>query len=321
VPLEPCFGCWTPALAINNYGQVVGYEYGTTADGHAFRTAPNKPINPATDDLGTLLVREDGWPTFSQAYAINDSGQVAGCAGEMGHGFAFRTAPNQLINPATDDLGSLGVGFPGVPDFSYAKAINSFGEVTGYSTSHFIGVDPLDGSLYFKVHAFVYSTNAMYDLNDLIPSDSGWELYDARGINDAGQIIATGSKPGSSGGVRLDPIYKAFVQQPINADGTSVFSAKRGVVPVKFAVAAYGTQPSCTLPATIGIVKAGNGALASVDESTYSNPSDTGSNFRIDPTACQYIYNLSASSLGVGMYRVDISINGILVGHAVFALK
>lgn len=47
---------------------------------------------------------------------------------------------------------------------------------------------------------------------------------------------------------------------------------------------------------------------------------DSGSNFRIDPNACQYIYNLSASSLGVGTYRLDISINGI-VGHAVFALQ
>jgi hypothetical protein len=48
---------------------------------------------------------------------------------------------------------------------------------------------------------------------------------------------------------------------------------------------------------------------------------DSGSNFRIDSTACQYVYNLAASALGVGTYRVDISINGIMVGHAVFALK
>jgi hypothetical protein len=48
---------------------------------------------------------------------------------------------------------------------------------------------------------------------------------------------------------------------------------------------------------------------------------DNGSNFRIDSTACQYVYNLAASSLGVGTYRVNISINGIAVGHAVFALK
>ena len=33
------------------------------------------------------------------------------------------------------------------------------------------------------------------------------------------------------------------------------------------------------------------------------------------------LHNLAASALGVGTYRVDISINGIKVGHAVFALK
>jgi hypothetical protein len=48
---------------------------------------------------------------------------------------------------------------------------------------------------------------------------------------------------------------------------------------------------------------------------------DSGSNFRIDFTACQYIYNLAAKSLGVGVYRVDITINGLVVGSAVFALK
>ena len=48
---------------------------------------------------------------------------------------------------------------------------------------------------------------------------------------------------------------------------------------------------------------------------------DNGSNFRIDLTACQYLYNLAASSLGAGTYRVDISIQGIIVGPAVFALN
>ena len=122
---------------------------------------------------------------------------------------------------------------------------------------------------------------------------------------------------GKVAAVRLDPIYKAFVQQPINVDGSSVFSAKRGVVPVT----QYGTQPSCTLPPTIAITRAGGGTFATVDESSYSKQAGSGSNFRIDPTACQYIYNLAALSLGVGTYRVDISINGIMVGHAVFALR
>jgi hypothetical protein len=120
--------------------------------------------------------------------------------------------------------------------------------------------------------------------------------------------------------VRLDPIYKAFVQQPINADGSSVFKAKRGVIPVKFTLTQYNVQTCNLPPATIATTRAAGDTLASVDESIYVTPAESSSNFRID-TACQYHYNLAASSLGVATYRVDISINGIMVGHAVFALK
>jgi hypothetical protein len=90
---------------------------------------------------------------------------------------------------------------------------------------------------------------------------------------------------------------------------------------VKFSIA-HNNVATCTLPpATIAVTRAAGGTLASVEESIYGTPADTGSNFRIDPTACQYIYNLAASSLGAGAYLVDISIDGIMVGHAVFALK
>jgi hypothetical protein len=58
-----------------------------------------------------------------------------------------------------------------------------------------------------------------------------------------------------------------------------------------------------------------------VDESVYLLSSDNGSNFRIDTNACQYVYNLASSSLGVGVYRVDILVRGNVVGNAVFALK
>jgi len=58
-----------------------------------------------------------------------------------------------------------------------------------------------------------------------------------------------------------------------------------------------------------------------VDESIYKTNADNGSNFRIDQNDCQYIYNLRASALGVGTYRIDIRIYGFVVGSAVFALK
>lgn len=93
-------------------------------------------------------------------------------------------------------------------------------------------------------------------------------------------------------------------------------------MPAKFRLTENDT-PTCALPpATISVTRTAGGTLGAIDENTYSMAGDSGSNFRIDPaTACQYVYNLAARSLGVGTYRVDISIDGIFVGHTVFELK
>jgi Bacterial lectin len=113
--------------------------------------------------------------------------------------------------------------------------------------------------------------------------------------------------------------YTAFVQQPINADGSSVFTAKRGVVPVKFTLPNNGSATCSLPPATIAVTRTAGGTLGSVDESIYTLSADSGSNFRV--SGCQYVYNLATSALGVGTYRVDISIAGSVVGSATFALK
>jgi hypothetical protein len=115
------------------------------------------------------------------------------------------------------------------------------------------------------------------------------------------------------------PVYAAQLQQPINADNTSVFNVRRGVIPVKFTLSFNGVV-TCDLPqATIVVTRTAGGTVGPIDESTYSGPADTGSNFRID--SCQYVYNLSASALGMGTYRVDILINGQVVGSATFQLR
>jgi len=113
--------------------------------------------------------------------------------------------------------------------------------------------------------------------------------------------------------------YTAQIQQPINADGTSIFNVRRGVVPVKF-ILTQGGVATCDLPpATIVVTRTAGGTTGQIDESVYTGSADTGSNFRIN--SCQYIYNLSASALGPGTYRVDIKIDNQVVGSAVFALR
>jgi len=137
------------------------------------------------------------------------------------------------------------------------------------------------------------------------------------------------------GGVGMDPITgtgKTFndftvafpstfaaVQQPINSDGSSVFNANRGVIPVKFTYSVNGVSTCNLAPATISLTRLTGATSAAVDESTFILPADSSPNFRI--AGCQYIYNLDAKSLGAGTYKVGISVNGQVVGIAYFALK
>src|SRR5262245_8661521 len=115
------------------------------------------------------------------------------------------------------------------------------------------------------------------------------------------------------------PSYAGQIQPPINADGSSTFNVRRGVVPVRFNLTLGGVA-TCDLPlATIAVTRTAGGVIGEVNESVYSGNADSGSNFRID--SCQYVYNLDARALGVGTYRVDILIGGQVIGNAVFGLN
>ena len=297
----------TDAFGINDLGQAVGAsDLGIEPFGsnfHAFRTTPNHPINPVTDDLGTL------GGSVSYAYGINVFGQVVGNASTSGDATfrAFRTSPNSPINSATDDLGTLGGSYSG------ATSINNYGQVVGWSS--LVG-DAVQ-------HSFIYGGGAMHDLNNLVSPEGDCEIVGAQAggyspltphINDRGQIAANRICNGQQHAVLLTPIYEAFIQQPINPDGSSVFAPRRGVVPVKFTLAQQGTSTCDLPPATITLTRIAGRRLFAVQPSG-------GSGFGIDQAACQYAYSLGASQLGAGTYRVDISINDIFVGHAVFALR
>jgi hypothetical protein len=110
------------------------------------------------------------------------------------------------------------------------------------------------------------------------------------GGNDCSQIFTDTWVYGST--------LAAQVQSPINADGSSVFNSKRGVVPVKFALTSSGSA-TCDLPsATLTLYRTSGGTPGIVNQSDYIMPADDGSSFRI--TGCQYLYNLGTGQLGVG---------------------
>jgi probable HAF family extracellular repeat protein len=166
-------GDYSHALDINDSGKVVGYGQTGTCGEHAFiyDSATQEML-----DLGTL--GGDYWV----ATGINDPGQVAGYGLHNGsHAFIYDSATQKM-----QDLGDLEGG-----NKSEAMGINDSGQVVGRS---------YEGASSFITgggRAFLYdSTNGMQNLNDLIPSDSGWTIYVASAINSNGQIAATGYKEG-----------------------------------------------------------------------------------------------------------------------------
>lgn len=214
------------ATAINSSGQVVGLSnYGTGTQSYAFVTGAQ---GVGMTDMGTFPPYGGGGapltPPYSVANGINDAGVVVGYSiegcGCEGNGFiGSPTAGGDLAN-----RGAL---------YSYASAINSAGQVTGWfqaygsnATHAFIttvngttltdlgGLGGSTGSYGYAInaagvivgssfvgnsvtlsHAFITAAGggAMMDLNTLVALKSGVYLTSAVGINSFGEIVAEGS--------------------------------------------------------------------------------------------------------------------------------
>lgn len=191
-------GAGSYAWGINDSGQVAGNS--STAGGtetHAFLWTPTTPngTSGTMHDLGTL------GGTLSYALSINDSGQLAGHSETTGntgrHAFLWTPSTPNAATGTMIDLGTLG-GTPGTYQYgSFAYAINSSGQVAGFSYT--------TGD--FDQHAFLYtSSGGMADLNSLIDPLSGWKLNVARAINDAGQIAGVGYINGQVRAYLLSPV-------------------------------------------------------------------------------------------------------------------
>jgi probable HAF family extracellular repeat protein len=208
------------AYGINDSGQIVGYA--NTADGrsHAFLYEAR-----VMSDLGALPNTNN-----SVARSINSSGQIVGWSSAVNGGVLASRRAFIYSGGRMTDLS----GFGG--DDTTATSINDIGQVVGsskksdgsaraflYENGTMSEIGPLPGgntelasdinnfgqvvgyawiAALHDYRAFLYSGGVVYDLNSLIPSDSGVVLRVANAINDAGQIVCTSD----SGSFLLSPL-------------------------------------------------------------------------------------------------------------------
>jgi probable HAF family extracellular repeat protein len=167
-------GTDSAAFGVNDSGDIVGAFLANDGAQHAFLVR-----NGVMTDLGG---------DSSLAAAVNASGLITGNSafGPAGHLHAFVDDGSGLV-----DLGTLG------PTDSYGFSINARGDVVG-------GYLLANGA----ERAFISDGVTMRNLNTLIDPALGWTLFEARGVNDRGQItvVAANRFSGAFGAVLLTPV-------------------------------------------------------------------------------------------------------------------
>jgi probable HAF family extracellular repeat protein len=172
--LNALSGGYSQGIAINLQGEVAGYSI--TEDGKSHGVLWSKPSGILA--LPYLSASD----TMASANGINNLGQIAGGSGNTA--VLWQNDNGHTVQ----SLGTL----PG-QTWSSAFAINDLTQAVGWSG--FI--------------AFVWSpAQGMQNLNDLIPSNSGWSLTLPTGISSRGQITGQGTINGQQHGFLLTPVAK-----------------------------------------------------------------------------------------------------------------
>jgi probable HAF family extracellular repeat protein len=215
------------ANAINDRGQIVGASFVKTPD-------PNNPGKPqvhaflwARGKMTELGALPGQLSTYSQAFAINDRGQVVGESGfrdAEGHPFIWskgvmtdigtQGGPTGCAQASNNEGQVVGFADTTVPDSSNPGRYLSHAFVWAGGKAQDLGrygkdqdsqansINDRDLIVGFSANnagfrAVLWQGGSIIDLNTRIPAHSGWKLNGANAINDRGQIVGTGVNPHS----------------------------------------------------------------------------------------------------------------------------
>lgn len=185
-----------------SYGAGIN-DAGVTVGSVEVDTAPDYPRDAFVYKDGVMQSLGNFGGQSSDAYAINDLGQIAGSAGVA----TTPTRPNVYAYHAflyssglLQDLGAITES-----GNSVAYALNNLGQAVG-------SADTVRGS---DTRAVLYENGSILQLDKLIDPVEGWAMTVATGINDAHQIVGTACREGLCYAVRLD--LAAAIPEPAHA--------------------------------------------------------------------------------------------------------
>ena len=260
------------ANAINAAEQITG-SMGVNFQDHAFLYS-----NGSAQDLGVLGA---GYNSYGRG--INAEGDVTGF-GELAtynrHAFLYSSGSGM------QDLGTLSGG---AYDESFANAINNSSQVTGNSDT---GTGTRAG--------FLFTGGVMYDLNSLVPADSGVTNIQSgiggssqgNAINDFGQIAATGTST-------VDGHQHALILTPVPASSTTTVSANSSYETAVAPVTNSNTPNATTVALVDGTASSDQTVQISFDSSL--PPSSSTFQAASDP--------VSVSGTGSDTFVLQISYN------------
>jgi uncharacterized membrane protein len=256
------------AFDVNESNEAVGWvilqDFSIPARG--FRFAPPDHV----ELLPTLGIYDD----FPRA--INDQGLVVGRCG-VGPGEQHACTWSGGVLTTFNPFGGL---------YSNADGVNNKGEIVGSFVTAFV---PGGGG------AFLRTGGQTFDLNDLIPAGSGWQLENANDINEHSQIVGRGLHNGLS---------RAFLLTPTTMPGANVVAtpidATAGATPVQL------TFEQVT-----------QGGVSTVTTSASGPPPPAG--FAVGTPSIYY--EIATTVAFTGSVQVCIDVTGIDFGGAVPSLN
>ena len=235
-------GSWTD---LGTFGGGSGFTRAVNDHQHVIGTARDASENshPFLWSAGTGMIALGSLAGATAPYAIDDYDRIVGLSADS----AGLYQPFFWQAGAMLDLGTLsgGAGAEGM-----ARDINNHGVIVGNAddaagVEHATIWSPLPGGGY----------SAPVELETLIPSGSGWTLFDAAGINELGEITGTGWLNGNKRAFRLTPVLSqarlSGLQPGISGQASSLFGM--GFTPGAPIFIAYGVSSGQTpVPGCLG---------------------------------------------------------------------